>query len=189
MFMLLLSIRNVKAHFACARTASQSACRARQAYAWGSAFTQHFTAEAKQFSGASTRTGVVTARAFYESAAFHEATEVLFMETRTSERFNDALQLPQGKGRRQQLEDDRTVFDFAADTPQGRRQDASVVKRHGVSNETGSGEMTHYTIPLGFLYQASLIEQFVALQGAFRIPAGAAQTKGDLDAFTPYLPC
>ena len=97
---------------------------------------------------------------------------------------NVTLKLSHSDGR--QVEQNRAVFQLAAQTPEAGCQDAAVIRAHGQA-EAGQG-ITGPPIPPRLGDQPGLVEQFVALQHSSRSsPLVVIDTSGLAVPLTPLV--
>src|SRR5688572_18703464 len=109
------------------------------------------------------------ARRLQEVAVFDQAPEVLLVQAHARQGFDRSLQLQQGEGLRQELEDHRTVLQLAAQAPERRRDDAPVVEgklRPGRACLAG----TAAAVALELGHEAGFVQEFVAFEHADRVP-------------------
>ena len=106
----------------------------RQPHPRGRPLAQHLAPEDEQLGR--TAAGLdVLAGAFDEAGVFDQAAEVLLVEAHAGEGFDHPLELEQGEGGRQELEDDRAVLELAAQPAEGGGEDAPVVEGHGPARQ------------------------------------------------------
>ena len=74
-----------------------------------------------------------------QTALLDEAPEVLLMRSKTGNGFDGALQLQQRECLGNELEGNRTIAQFSANTTQSRCQDTAMVERHRATESFGRG--------------------------------------------------
>src|SRR5262245_21534487 len=83
-----------------------------QPHPWRRALAQDVAPEAEQLGRAPSGLGVELAGPLDQAGVLDQTAEVLLVETHAGERLDDPLELEQGEGGRQELEDDRAVLEL-----------------------------------------------------------------------------
>ena len=93
-------------------------------------FAQDFVAELKKLCRPSTRTRVVGAGAHNEASFLDETSEVLLVKSNSGESFNHSLELKQSERGGKELEDHRTIFEFATNSSESGSKNATMIESH-----------------------------------------------------------
>ena len=109
-----------------------------------------------------------------------QAAEILLVQQPPGKRLDAALQLQQREGLRHQFEDHGMVFDLGAQPGDAGRENAAVIDDHGLARARRRGELAPVAPRLRD--QPGLVEQLIALQDQFLVPAPPVEAEGDGDA-------
>src|SRR5690606_9507567 len=113
---------------------------------------------------------------------------ILLVQPQPGERLDDALQLRKRELVLDQLEDQRTVAQLAAQSCQAGGEDAPVIVGHRLAEQRrGPGRRAAAVRPR-LVGQAGAVEQLVALEYPVAVPAGTAEAEADLDPFVAVRP-
>ena len=91
------------------------------------AFAERFAAAAEEFGRAPACTGIELPRAFDQARAIEQAAEVLLVQFKASDGFDQPLQMQKREQLRREFEDHRAIFDFGAEAPDRGGEDAAVI--------------------------------------------------------------
>src|ERR1051326_8647791 len=149
-----------------------------QAHARCRALNHDLPAEAEALSGAPARAALPLSGALDQPTLLHQAPKVLLVERHARESLDALLKLQEREARRHQLEYHRPILELAAEPTHGRRKDPAMIHRHGLAEHRRGGIGQSPAVAPRFQDKSRLVEQLVALEYAFLVPARRCQAKG-----------